>query len=305
MTDQAQGLREMLQAREKAETRPSLGAGGGRHRVISFTSGKGGVGKTNLVTSLAKLNTREQQRVLVMDADLGMANIDVLLGLRPKKTLKDVLDGRAAVRDVLLEGPGGVTFLPGGSGISELTTLETAQKLALLDAIDELSAEYDTLLVDTGAGISPNVLYFNQAAAEVVVVVTPEPTSIADAYGMIKVLHQKGRKGPVYILVNMARSGTEASTVYQRLALAADRFLGLEVLNLGWLPKDSRLENAVRQQKALVDLHPRSKVAARMRKVSDRLFSLPQPDVSAESGMVRFWSHLLDEEGPGQMDLSL
>jgi flagellar biosynthesis protein FlhG len=293
-----------------APTRPRKPEGGnggpqiGRHRVISFTSGKGGVGKTNVVTSLAQLGRRQDQRVLVMDADLGLANIDVLLGVRPQHTLQDVIEGRAAIRDVLIEGPGGVTFLPGGSGVAELTSLETAQKLALLDAINEVGEEFDTLLVDTGAGISPNVLYFNQAAAEVVTVVTPEPTSIADAYGVIKVLHQKGRKGPVYVLVNMARNGSEASHVFQRLALAADRFLGLELVNLGWLPKDSRLENAVRQQKTLVDLYPRSKVAGRLQQVSDRLYAMPQPDVSGESGMVRFWSHLLDEQGTGQLDFS-
>jgi flagellar biosynthesis protein FlhG len=304
MMDQAQGLREMAPARPRKAGTGSGGERAGGHRVISFTSGKGGVGKTNVVTSLAQLGHRQDQRVLVMDADLGLANIDVLLGVRPRKTLQDVLEGRATIRDVLIEGPGGVTFLPGGSGVAELTSLETAQKLALLDGINELGEEFDTLLVDTGAGISPNVMYFNQAAAEVVTVVTPEPTSIADAYGVIKVLHQKGRKGPVYVVVNMARNGTEASHVFQRLALAADRFLGLELVNLGWLPKDSRLENAVRQQKTLVDLYPRSKVAGRLQQVTDRLFAMPQPDLSGESGMVRFWSHLLDERGTGQLDLS-
>ncbi|MEF8794589.1 MinD/ParA family protein [Thiohalorhabdus sp.] len=302
--DQAQGLREMAPQSSRNSEKGPGGPTAGRHRVISFTSGKGGVGKTNVVTSLAQLAIRQGQRVLVMDADLGLANIDVLLGVRPKRTLQDVIDGKVGIRDVLIEGPGGVTFLPGGSGVSELTNLETAQKLALIDAINECGEAFDTLLVDTGAGISPNVLYFNQAAAEVVTVVTPEPTSIADAYGLIKVLHQKGRKGPVYVLVNMARNASEANHVFQRLALAADRFLGLELVNLGWLPQDSRLESAVRQQKALVDLYPRSKAASRLQQITDHLVAMPQPDISGESGMVRFWSHLLDERGTGQLGFS-
>ena len=295
MSDQAQGLRELFL--QQQETPKGRGAIDRRrnHRVISFTSGKGGVGKTNLVTSFAQLADQGQHRVLVMDADLGLGNIDVLLGLRPKYTLQDVLRGDLSIRDVLLEGPGGVTYLPGGSGIAELTTLETAQKLALVDAINELAAEFDTLLVDTGAGISPNVLYFNQAATEVVTVVTPEPTSIADAYGMIKVLHQRGRKGPVYVLVNMARNGFEAVHVFQRLAMAAERFLGAELINLGWLPRDPRLESAVRQQSAFVNLYPQAKLTSRLREVSTRLFAL-RAGACGEGGLAGFWSDLVDQE---------
>ena len=298
MGDQAQGLRDLFLRKRGGQN----GDGETRnHRVISFTSGKGGVGKTNLVTSFAQVAANGRHRVLVMDADLGLGNIDVLLGVRPRRTLQDVIDGRAGIRDVLLQGPGGVTFLPGGSGISELTTLEVAQKLALVDAINELAAEYDTLLVDTGAGISPNVLYFNQAATEVVTVVTPEPTSIADAYGMIKVLHQRGRKGPIYVLVNMARNGFEAVHVFQRLAMAAERFLDMEVINLGWLPRDPRLESAVRQQAGFVDLYPHSKLANRLREVSTRLFSLHSGS-GGEEGLARFWSDLVDQEAADLLD---
>jgi flagellar biosynthesis protein FlhG len=296
--DQAHGLRSLI-TRGREEGADGSGPASDRpHRVISFTSGKGGVGKTNLVTSVAKLAGRHDQRVLVMDADLGLANIDVLLGVRPKHTLQDVLEGRMGIRDILIEGPGGITFLPGGSGIPELTALETAQKLALIDAINELGADFDTLLVDTGAGISPNVIYFNQAAAETVVVVTPEPTAIADAYGVIKVLHQRGRKGPVYVLVNMAANAPEAAQVFQRLSTAAERFLGRELLDLGWLPRDDRLSSAVRQQKALVDLYPRSRVASRLQEVTQRLFSQPRPEGDAGGGLVRFWDELLDRGEP-------
>ncbi|MFA9461478.1 MinD/ParA family protein [Thiohalorhabdus methylotrophus] len=302
MVDQAQGLRDLfLSQREKQKGAKEPAGKPRHHRVISFTSGKGGVGKTNLVTSFAQMAVQKRHRVLVMDADLGLGNIDVLLGLRPKRTLQDVLNGQAEIRDVLLEGPGGVTFLPGGSGIAELTALETAQKLALVDAINELAVEFDTLLVDTGAGISPNVLYFNQAATEVVTVVTPEPTSIADAYGMIKVLHQRGRKGPVYVLVNMARNGFEAVHVFQRLSLAAERFLGAELINLGWLPRDPRLESAVRQQTAFVGMYPQSKLASRLREMSTRLFSL-RSGTGGEEGLARFWSDLVDQETSDLME---
>ena len=297
MSDQAQGLRQRIRdkrAQEAGTTAPTEAAGD--QRVISFTSGKGGVGKTNLVTSLARIRAQSDERVLVMDADLGLANIHVLLGMRPRYTLQDVLAGDAHIRDVLVEGPGGITFLPGGSGVAELTELATEQKLALMDGINELGQEYDTLLLDTGAGIAPNVLYFNQAAAEVVTVVVPEPTSIADAYGMIKVLHRNGRRGPVYVLVNMARTGFEAAQVFERLSLAASRFLGIELVNLGWLPQDSRLAGTVRQQRAFVDAYPQARLAERLRDVSGRLAGM-QPDPGERSGLIGFWSELLEAGG--------
>ncbi|MGC8736949.1 MAG: MinD/ParA family protein [Dissulfurimicrobium sp.] len=194
-------------------------------RVISFSSGKGGVGKTNIVVNLAIAMADLGQRVMVLDADLGLANIDVILGLTPKYTIDNVFSGYVTLKDVLIEGPSGILILPAGSGVTELLNLGEGEKLFLLDEIEGLGNDIDIMLIDNAAGISENVMYFNLAAQQRVVVATPEPTSITDAYALIKVMVNKYKVNTFSLLINMARDESDALKVFRQLTLVTDRFL--------------------------------------------------------------------------------
>ncbi|HEU4683499.1 MAG TPA: MinD/ParA family protein, partial [Nitrospira sp.] len=184
-------------------------------QVISVTSGKGGVGKTNVVANLGLALAREGKRVVVLDADLGLGNLDVLLGLLPQRTIEQVLNGTSRLTDILLEGPDGIKILPAGSGLPQLTSLSDAQILLLQDEIERLARSYDVLLIDTAAGITSNATFFASAAHEIIVVVSPEPTSLTDAYALVKVLSRRHRERRFKVLVNMVKHQREASQVFR------------------------------------------------------------------------------------------
>lgn len=229
-------------------------------RVIAVTSGKGGVGKTNVVLNLALALSSAGQRVLVLDADLGLGNLDVLLGLVPPYTMTDVLCGRKRLADVILPGPGGIHILPAGSGDVAMTALASEQLVALESELERVCRSIDVLLIDTGAGISANVLFFASGAQEILVVMSPEPTSLADAYALIKVLASRYRETRFRLLVNMARHSREAREAYQRLAVVAERFLEVSVSidYVGMIPTDSYLPMAVARQHAVVAAFPQA-----------------------------------------------
>lgn len=227
-------------------------------RVIAVTSGKGGVGKTNVTANLALALARRGRRVLVLDADLGLGNVDVLLGLVPRATLADVLRGDRRLADILVEGPGGIRILPACSGLQELTALREDQRLALRDELDEAAGEADVLLIDTGAGISANVLFFAGLAGDILVVASPEPTAMADAYALMKVLSRREVGRRFRLLVNLAASPREGLEVHRRLGLVADRFLDIAIEYLGAVPADDHVRLAVARQKAVVDLFPKA-----------------------------------------------
>jgi len=212
--DQAVALRAM----KKSEQRAASTGGGGTYvvpgkngmsrdnvRVISVTSGKGGVGKTNITVNLACLLSKMKKKILLLDADMGLANIDVILGLTPKVNLFHVLNGEKSMEEAIIRGPGGIMILPSASGIQEMSNLSKGQKLTLLDELRTVSTGVDFLLIDTAAGIAGNVMYFNMAAHEIIVMATPEPTSLTDAYAIIKILHQNHAKNCFRLLVNMVR----------------------------------------------------------------------------------------------------
>jgi len=250
MSDQAQGLRalaEQQRLREQLERGQPLQ----RCRTIAVTSGKGGVGKTSLTTNLAILLARSGRRVLVFDADLGLANIDVLLGLAPRYHLHHVLQGIKSIEEIVITGPEGIRIVTGGSGILELAHLSEEKRETCLADLPKLAGMADIILFDTGAGLSPNVLAFVLAADEVLVVTTPEPTAIADAYAMIKVISQRSPDADLKLIVNMASSSKEAGDIAEKIISVSRQFLSVQVGYLGYLPVDPNVGKAVRRQQAL------------------------------------------------------
>ncbi len=261
-------------------------------RVISVTSGKGGVGKTNVVVNLALAFSRLGKRVLVLDADLGLANIDVLLGLVPKYTIEHFFGREKNLSEILIEGPGGMRILPASSGVSSLVDLNESQKLFLLEEVDVLAEEIDVLLIDTGAGISSNVLYFNMAAQESIVVVTPEPTAMTDAYALIKVLSTHCEKKHFMMLVNFVSDEEEAKRVFRKISKVADRFLkSLSIDYLGFIPFDEKLPMAVKHQRPVLDLFPKASSSRRFEDIASTLFR--RPTSARETGGIQFfWKRL-------------
>ncbi len=263
-------------------------------RVICVTSGKGGVGKTNVVTNLAYSLCETGKRVLVLDADLNLANVDVLLGLTPRFNLHHVFIGKKGLPDILVEGPGGILVLPASSGIMELANLTESQKLYFLGEMEELGSKIDILLIDTAAGINSNVIYFTLAAQERIILLSPEPTSLTDAYAMIKVLSSRHDVKKFRVLINLARSEKEALSVFRQLSLVADRFLNTLSLDfLGFIPYDSKLPLAVRRQRLVTDLYPDSASSKKFRKLSEQIVR-EKPDFRADGNIKFFWQGLFN-----------
>ena len=225
-------------------------------RVIAVTSGKGGVGKTNIVANLAFSLTRLGKKVLVFDADLGLGNMDVLLGQAPRYNISHVIKGEKNVDEITVQGPGGMHILPASSGVQDMTELMPAERIRILSALDTLMQDIDVLLLDTAAGISSNVMYFNVTAQEVVVVVTPEPTSITDAYALMKVMSLKYAEKKFSLLINMVSGESEAKDVYRQLGMVSKRFLDISIDYLGYIPRDSELTRCVRGQKLVSEHRP-------------------------------------------------
>ncbi|MCP4687819.1 MAG: MinD/ParA family protein, partial [Desulfobacterales bacterium] len=220
-------------------TKPSRAAN--ETRVIAVTSGKGGVGKTNVVANLGYSLQNLGKKVMIFDADLGLANLDVLLGLAPKFNLSHVIAGEKSLAEVVVRGPGNMLILPASSGIQELTKLSVQQKIKILTDLDFIIDDIDILLIDTAAGISSNVMDFNLTAQEIMVVVTPEPTAITDAYALMKVLSMKYAQNHCLMLVNQATSAKEADDIFRQLNLVAERFLDISIDYCGYILSDDKL----------------------------------------------------------------
>lgn len=264
--DQASGLRRL------AKPRPV--------RVIAVTGGKGGVGKTNVSVNLATAMAAEGKQVLLLDADLGLANVDVLLGLNPKYNLAHVIAGQRALEEILVDGPAGVKIVPAASGIKDMAHLSPAEHAGLIRAFSELSQEVDVLVIDTAAGISDSVTSFTRAAQEVIVVVCDEPASITDAYALIKVLNRDFGVIRFHVLANMAHSVQEGRDVFVKLVKAADRFLDVTLDYIGAVPYDEYLRKAVQKQKAVVECYPRSKAATAFKNLAQKADKWPVPAVA-------------------------
>jgi flagellar biosynthesis protein FlhG len=260
-------------------------------RVLAVASGKGGVGKTNVVANLAFALTKLQKTVLVMDADLGLGNLGIMLGLTPRYTLEHLFLGSKSLRDIIIEGPGGIRILPASSGVQQLTNLSTEQKLTLLAEIDSLDEPADVMLIDTGPGISANVLYFALAAQEIIVVTCPEPMAIANACALMKVLACEHGHRKFQLLVNAVTTSEEMEIVFQKLQHSTQPLLDIDIHPLGWIPHDIHVQNAVRQQKAVVDMYPNAQASRAFLQLAMAICALPP--IILPSGQIQFfWQRL-------------
>jgi flagellar biosynthesis protein FlhG len=262
-------------------------------RVVAVASGKGGVGKTNVTANLAVALAQRGSRVWVLDADLGLANLDMIYGVRPARTLEEVLRGERRLADVVAAGPAGVRLVPAASGVAELTALTPGQQLRVLEEIDALEGELDVLLIDVAAGISSNVLYFAAAATETLIVTTPEPTAIADAYALVKVLATRWGRRTFPVLVNMASSAADAAAAFERLASVASQFLAVRLESLGWVPADEAVPRAVRARKPVVLASPDAPAARAIADVAERIAVTAQAETTG--GLQFFFRRLLVE----------
>ncbi len=227
-------------------------------RIIAITSGKGGVGKTNIVANLGYAFTQMDKRVLIFDADLGLGNLDVLLGLAPKYNISHVATGIMDMSDIIITGPGNMRILPASSGIESLTRLSDQQKVRLRDSLDRMLDSVDIFLIDTGAGISSNVMYFNSNAHEIMVIVSPEPTSITDAYALMKVLHLHYSQTRFRLIVNFAKTAQEADELYRQLNKVTDKFLNITLEYMGYILSDKELQKGVKLQRVVSEICPNS-----------------------------------------------
>ncbi len=261
-----------VSATRQGEDLAALTAVSAPPRVICVTSGKGGVGKTNITANLAYALARMDKQVLVLDADLNLANIDVLLGLTPRYNLHHVFLGEKSLSEILVRGPGNIMILPASSGIMELADLTESQKIYFLNEMEGLGEKIDFMLIDTGAGINNNVIYFTLAAQERIIVLNPEPTSLTDAYAMIKVLSSNYDVKKFRIMVNSVFSEQEALKVFNQLTKVADRFLdSLSLDFMGYVPVDPQLPKAVRRQRLVAELSPDSPAGLRFVKLAEQL----------------------------------
>jgi len=246
-------------------------------QVIAVSGGKGGVGKSNVSVNLGIALAEKGRRVVILDADLGLANIDVLLGIKAKRNLQDVLNGECDLRDVLVNGPGGIKIVPASSGTQRMTQLSSMEHAGLINAFSDLGDQIDVLIVDTAAGISESVVSFLRASQEVLLVVCDEPTSITDCYALIKLMNRDYGTNRFRILANQVRNDQEGRVVFDKLTRVTERFLDVALQYVGIVPYDEAVKKAVQRQRAFLEAYPRARASGAMRALADKVDSWPLP----------------------------
>lgn len=264
--DQAAGLRRMAQPNPV--------------RAIAVTSGKGGVGKTNVSVNLSVALAERGRKVMLMDADLGLANVDVLLGLHPNGNLSHVIDGQRTLEEIIVRGPSNIMVVPAASGVKRLAELSTMENAGLIRAFSELNHDVDILIIDTAAGINESVTSFSRAAQEVVVVVCDEPASMTDAYALIKVLNLEYDIRHFRVLANQVQSAQEGRELFAKILRVTDRYLDVTMEFMGVVPHDDYLRKAVRKQRAVVQAYPRSRSSMAFKTLAQKTEKWPMPSVA-------------------------
>ncbi|MES9830299.1 MAG: MinD/ParA family protein [Candidatus Thiodiazotropha sp.] len=256
-------------------------------RVIAVTGGKGGVGKTSISANLGVAFAELGRRVMLLDADLGLANLDVILGLHAERNLSHVMQGECSLEDVMVTGPKGMRVVPGASGIQQMAEMTPAENAGLIHAFSEVANDVDVLLIDTAAGISDLVISFSRAAQEQIVVVCDEPASITDAYAIIKLLNREHGISRFRILANMVKSVQEGRDLYNKMCRVTDQYLDVMLNYMGSIPYDEQLRKAVRSQKPVVEAYPRSRVSQAFKNLAKKADNWPVP--SGVSGDLQFF----------------
>ncbi|MFO7528334.1 MAG: MinD/ParA family protein [Marinobacter sp.] len=256
-------------------------------QVIAVSGGKGGTGKTSISVNLAVALAERGRRVVVLDGDLGLGNIDVSLGLTAGHTLQDVLDGECELRDVLVEGPGGIRIVPAPSGSLRMTRLGAAEYAGLINAFSELGNEIDVLIIDTASGVSDAVVSFLRAAQELLLVVCNEPTSITDTYALVKLMNREYGINRFRVLANQVRNEQEGRQLYEKLIRVTERFLDVALEYVGMVPHDEAFRKAVQRQRAVVETYPRARASLAIKALAEKVDSWPLP--SSPRGHVEFF----------------
>lgn len=270
-------------------------------QVITVTSGKGGVGKTIVSVNLSVALAEAGRRVMLMDADLALANVDVLLGLHPRNDLSHVIDGHCRLAEIIIKGPGGVMVVPAASGVKRLAELDIVESAGLIRAFSELSHPVDTLIIDTADGINESVTSFSRAAQEILVVVCDEPTSITDAFALIKVLSSEYDIRRFRVLANQVHSAQEGRELFNKISRVSDRYLDVTLEFAGIVPHDDCLRKAVRRQRAVVQAYPRSRSSVAFRNLARKTMRWPVPSVA--TGHLEFFVERLIQSRAGNMEI--
>ncbi len=256
-------------------------------QVIAVSGGKGGVGKSNISVNLSIALAELRRRVVLLDADLGLANVDVLLGIRATHTLADVLAGTHSLSDVLVTGPAGMKIVPASSGVQRMAELSSAEHAGLINAFNDLSDQVDILVIDTAAGISDTVVSFVRAANEVIIVVCDEPSSITDSYALIKLLNKEYGMQRFRVVANMTRTPQEGLNMFNKLNTVCERFLDVTLQFVGQIPFDENVRKSVQKQKALLEFAPSSKAAIAIRALAQVVDKWPLPN--SPTGRLEFF----------------
>ncbi|HAF16858.1 MAG TPA: ATP-binding protein [Peptococcaceae bacterium] len=276
MNDQAEKLRRLTRNLHKKIEHRALESNGNKCRIIAVTSGKGGVGKTNIALAISLILSKAKYRVLLLDADLGLANIDVLLGLIPRYNLTHVLKGECTLKDVIVRGPEGLQIIPGGSGIEELANIEHYILQKILQQIAVLDKKVDYLVIDTAAGITNQVLAITLAAHDILLITTPEPTALTDAYGLIKVLRKHSAAGHINLVINMVKDVQDGQAAAQKLISVSKQFLNINLGLAGYVPFDKAVQEAIRQNQSYVLAYPRSPASLHTWRIASLLGGVEQ-----------------------------
>ena len=279
MLDQAESLRKLINNEEQEINKTTT-------KIITVTSGKGGVGKSNFVVNLAILLQNKGKKVLIFDADLGMGNDDVLMGLYPKHNIFDIIFTGLEIKDIIITGTNGVDLIPAGSALSKAQELEEDQKKLFIEKLETLD-EYDYILMDTGAGVNKDVLSFIAASEELIIVTTPEPTSLTDGYSLIKATDHYNLKTKAKIIVNKAFTKEEGEETYNKFNRAVTKFLKIEVEYLGCILEDKKLVQSVRQQKPFVTLYPNCDASKDIEKIAGKLLGQEVDTSDGARGMFK------------------
>jgi flagellar biosynthesis protein FlhG len=260
-------------------------------KVIAVTGGKGGVGKSNVSVNLSIALCQLGHKVMLLDADLGLANVDIMLGLKTQKNLADVLDGKCELKDIVIEGPYGLQVVPASSGTKSMAELSSIQHAGIIQAFSDIGQNIDYLIIDTAAGITDMVVNFVQAAQEVLAVVCDEPTSITDVYALMKVLNRDHKIVRFHVLANMVKTSQEGRELFATLSGVCNRFLDVTLNYLGSIPFDDNVRKAVKKQKPLIDAFPRSPASIAMKSLSKKVQQWPVPKDA--SGQIEFFMERL------------